>query len=67
MNIPLEKRSYGIELLPYCIIELKCRDKSIHNILIFFYATAKKKEDELLNIIKSGKLNFDVEFALAKS
>jgi|JI61114C2RNA_FD_contig_71_1900856_length_3073_multi_2_in_0_out_0_3 hypothetical protein len=65
MNIPVDRRQAGIELLRYCIIELKCRDKSIHNILIFFYATSPRKEkDELLELLKSGKLNFDVEFAL---
>jgi len=64
MNIPADRRQAGIELLRHCILELKCRDKSIHNILIFFYATSRKDKDELLDLIKSGKLNFDVEFAL---
>ena len=46
MNIPPEKRQLGIELLKYCILELKSREKSIHNILIFFYATVAKKDKE---------------------
>lgn len=46
MNIPPEKRSYGIELLKYSIKELKCRQKSIHNILIFFYATTVRTKEQ---------------------
>lgn len=67
MNIPLEKRHEGIELLKYCILTLKSREKSIHNILIFFYATTIKKDkekEEFLEFLRKNKLNFDVEFAL---
>jgi hypothetical protein len=42
MNIPDNKRVHGIELLRFCIEELRSREKSLHNILIFFYATSPK-------------------------
>lgn len=42
MNIPDNRRVYGIELLRFCISELRTKDKSLHNILIFFYATAPR-------------------------
>ena len=36
MNIPVEKRGFGIKFLEHSITKLECADKSIHNILIFF-------------------------------
>lgn len=65
MNIPDQKRVHGIELLRYCIEELRSREKSLHNILIFFYATSpKEKLPELIELMKKGRLEFDLDFGL---
>lgn len=65
MNIPDGKRAYGIELLRYCIEECRSKERSLHNILIFFYATSsKEKIPELIQIMKKGRLDFDLDFGL---
>lgn len=65
MNIPDSKKSFGIELLRYCIEECRCKDRSLHNILIFFYATSpKEKHLELIQVMKKGRLDFDLDFGL---
>jgi hypothetical protein len=42
MNIPEKKRTHGISLLRYCVEELRSKEKSLHNVLIFFYVTSEK-------------------------
>lgn len=65
MNIPYEKRIYGIDLLRYCVEELRSKEKSLHNILIFFYATSPKERiPELIDLMKKGRLDFDLDFGL---
>ena len=65
MNIPNEKRIFGIDLLRYCVEELRSKEKSLHNILIFFYATSpKEKIPELIDLMKKGRLDFDLDFGL---
>lgn len=65
MNIPDNKRVHGIELLRYCVEELKSRDRSLHNILIFFYATSpKEKHAELIELMDKSRLEFDLDFGL---
>lgn len=65
MNIPDQKRNFGIDLLKYCVEDLKSKEKSLHNILIFFYATSSKdKIPELIDLMKKGRLDFDLDFGL---
>ena len=65
MNIPDSKRIHGVDLLRYCVEELRSREKSLHNILIFFYATSpKEKRSELIEMMKRSRLDFDLDFGL---
>ena len=65
MNIPDHRRNYGIDLLKYCVEDLRSKEKSLHNILIFFYATSSKdKIPELIDLMKKGRLDFDLDFGL---
>lgn len=65
MNIPYEKRIFGIDLLRHCVEELRSKEKSLHNILIFFYATSpKQKIPELIDLMKKARLDFDLDFGL---
>lgn len=65
MNIPDSKRGYGVDLLRYCVEELRSREKSLHNILIFFYATSPKERIvELIDMMKKSRLDFDLDFGL---
>lgn len=50
MNIPPESRDEGIKLLKHCINQMDCKDKSIHNIFIFFL-TDPPKLDELVTYL----------------
>ena len=46
-------------------MELRTREKSLHNILIFFYATSPKETTpELIQLMKAGRLDFDLDFGL---
>lgn len=36
MNIPIEKRNFGIQFIEHSINKLNCSEKSINNLLIFF-------------------------------
>jgi vacuolar protein sorting-associated protein 18 len=54
-----------MNLFSYCVEELRSREKSLHNILIFFYATSpKEKIPELIELMKKGRLDFDLDFGL---
>jgi vacuolar protein sorting-associated protein 18 len=65
MNIPDNKRVHGIELLRYCIEECRSKERSLHNILIFFYATSHKDHiPELITMMRKGRLDFDFDFGL---
>jgi hypothetical protein len=71
MNIPEDKRRYGIQFLEHSIKNLDCKDKSIHNILIFFLTQPPdlRKLQGYLNeqerfLIEREKVNFDLDFAL---
>jgi hypothetical protein len=71
MNIPEDKRKFGIEFLEHSISKLNCTDKSIHNILLFFLTQPpnKKKLAEYLTdqesmLAEKEKVAFDLDFAL---
>ncbi|CAD8189069.1 unnamed protein product [Paramecium octaurelia] len=71
MNIPVEKREFGIRFLEHLINKLDCADKSIHNILIFFLTQPLQKEklnyylqEQEALLKKTEKVNFDLDFAL---
>lgn len=71
MNIPEDRRKFGINFLEFSIKNLDCKDKSIHNILIFFLTqppdlrklSAYLAEQERL-LQEREKVNFDLDFAL---
>lgn len=52
MDIPKEKREIGISFLKYCIETLKCKEKTIFNILIFFLSEQENSEP-LYDFLKS--------------
>lgn len=71
MNIPEEKRKYGIQFLEHSIKNLEFKDKNIHNILIFFLTQPVdlRKLQNYLNeqerfLQEKEKVNFDLDFAL---
>lgn len=63
--MPAEKRTYAIELMTYSIIELRCKEKSVHNLLVFFYTESNlSKINDLLSLLKEGKVNPELDFTM---
>ncbi len=71
MNVPPNFRKAAIQFEKFCIEQLNCRDKSIHNLLVFHLAD--DDENALMDYFKSQELlhaadeayNFDPEYALS--
>jgi hypothetical protein len=71
MNIPNELRATAIDFLTYCTEKLECREKSIHNILIFFLSSLRN-EKQLYDYLgqqeeffkANEQVYFDMDFAL---
>jgi len=74
MKVPAENRQHVVDFLwHYCTETTHCKEKSIHNIYIFFLANLRdedkldeylSKQEELLASEESGGILYDMDFAL---
>jgi len=68
MNVPHESMPAATEFLwHYCTETTTCKEKSIHNIYIFFLSELDEylnKQEEMVTTEETGGYLFDLEFAL---